>query len=39
MQIRVFAIPMDGDPEATAELNIFLRSQKVLCVEKSAVVD
>ncbi len=28
MQMRVFAIPMDGDDEATEELNRFLRGQK-----------
>lgn len=39
MQMRVFAIPMDGDDEATEELNRFLRGQKVLSVEKVAVVD
>ena len=39
MQIRVFTIPMDGDDEAIEELNRFLRGQKVLCVEKVAVVD
>lgn len=39
MQVRVFTIPMDGDPEAIEELNAFLRGQKVLSVEKVAVVD
>ena len=39
MQMRVFAIPMDGDDEATEELNRFLRGQKVLSVEKVGVVD
>jgi len=39
MQMRVFAIPMDGDDEATEELNRFLRGQKVLSVEKVAVVN
>ena len=39
MQSRVFAIPMDGEPGALEELSVFLRSQKVLSVEKVAVVD
>lgn len=39
MQVRVFAIPMDGDAEAMDEVNAFLRSQKVLSVEKVAVAD
>jgi len=39
MQVRVFSIPMDGDLDAVEELNVFLRSQKVLSVEKVAVVD
>ncbi len=34
MQVRVFTIPMDGDPDAIEELNAFLRGQKVLSVEK-----
>ncbi len=33
MQMRVFAIPMDGDDEATEERNRFLRGQKVLSGE------
>jgi len=37
MQIQVFSIPMEGDPEATEQLNTFLRSQKVLSIEKAAV--
>lgn len=39
MQIRVFSIPMDGELQALEEMNDFLRSQKVLSVEKVAVVD
>lgn len=39
MQMRVFAIPLDGDDEATEELNRFLRGQRVLSVEKVAVID
>jgi ribonuclease D len=40
MQVRVFTIPMDGEGnDAVDELNVFLRSQKVLSVEKVAVVD
>ncbi|MCU0866123.1 MAG: hypothetical protein MUC36_20255 [Planctomycetes bacterium] len=35
----MFAILMDGDDEATEELNRFLRGQKVLSVEKVGVVD
>ena len=38
-QVRVSTIPMDGDPEAIKEPNVFLRGQKVLSVEKVAVVD
>jgi len=37
MQIQVFSIPMEGDAEATEQLNAFLRSQKVLSIEKAAV--
>jgi len=39
MQVRVFAIPMEGEPDALEELNVFLRSHRVLSVEKAAVVD
>jgi len=39
MQVRVFTIPMDGDPDAIEDLNVFLRGQHVLSVEKVAVVD
>lgn len=39
MQIRVFAVPMDGDPEAIEERNRFLRGNRVLSVEKVAVID
>jgi hypothetical protein len=39
MQVQVFAIPMDGDAEALEALNRFLRSQKVLSLDKVAVVD
>ncbi len=38
MQIQVFSIPMEGDEEATEQLNRFLRTHKVLCIEKAAVV-
>jgi hypothetical protein len=40
MQIRVFAIPMDGEgTDAVDEVNVFLRSQRVLSVDKVAVVE
>ncbi len=39
MQIQVHSIPMEGDSIAAEELNLFLRSQKVLSVEKVAVTD
>lgn len=40
MQVRVFTIPMDGEgSDAVDELDVFLRSQKVLSVEKVAVID
>ena len=39
MQVRAFAIPMDGAPQAIGELNAFPRGQKVLRVEKVAFVD
>ncbi len=38
MQIEVFSIPMEGDNEATEQLNRFLRAHKVLCIEKAPVV-
>jgi superfamily II DNA helicase RecQ len=38
MQIQVFSIPMEGDEEATAQLNLFLRTHKVLCIEKAPVI-
>ena len=38
MQIQVFSIPMEGDEEATEQLNRFLRTHKVLCIEKAPVV-
>jgi superfamily II DNA helicase RecQ len=38
MQIQIFSIPMEGDDEAVAQLNLFLRTHKVLCVEKAPVV-
>ena len=30
MQIRIFALPMDGDEQAAEECNKFLRGQRVL---------
>ena len=39
MQIRIFALPMEGDELATEECNKFLRGQRVLSVQKTAVVD
>ena len=39
MQMRIFAIPMEGDDDAVEECNHFLRAHKVLSVEKVAVVD
>ncbi|MEZ6013868.1 MAG: hypothetical protein R3F49_02030 [Planctomycetota bacterium] len=33
----MFSIPMEGDPEATEQLNAFFRSQKVLSIETAAV--
>jgi hypothetical protein len=30
MQIRIVALPMDGDEPAAAECNTFLRGQRVL---------
>jgi len=38
MQIQVFSVSMDGDDDSTLQLNRFLRTNKVLCVEKFAVV-
>lgn len=38
MQIQVFSIPMEGDEEAVAQLNLFLRTHKVLCIEKAPVL-
>jgi superfamily II DNA helicase RecQ len=38
VQIQVFSIPMEGDEEATEQLNRFLRTHKVLCIEKAAVI-
>ena len=38
MQMRIFAIPMDGDDEAVEEGNHFLRAHKVQPVEKVAVM-
>ena len=38
MQIEVFSIPMEGDNEATEQLNRFLRAHKVLCIEKAPVI-
>ena len=32
MQIQVFSIPMEGDEDAVAQLNLFLRTHKVLCI-------
>lgn len=37
MQIQVFSIPMEGDEEATEQLNRFLRTHKVLCFEKAPI--
>lgn len=39
MQIRICALPMEGDELATEECNKFLRGQRVLSVQKTAVVD
>jgi superfamily II DNA helicase RecQ len=38
MQIQVFSIPMEGDEDAVAQLNRFLRTHKVLCIEKAPVL-
>lgn len=38
MQIQVFSIPMEGDEDAVAQLNLFLRTHKVLCIEKAPVL-
>jgi len=38
MQIQAFSIPMEGDEEATAQLNVFLRTHKVLRIEKVPVI-
>jgi superfamily II DNA helicase RecQ len=38
MQIQVFSIPMEGDEEATQQLNLFLRTHKVLSIEKAPVI-
>jgi superfamily II DNA helicase RecQ len=35
MQYRVFAIPATGSPELEEELNLFLRSHKIIAVNKS----
>ena len=35
MQFRVFAIPATGSPDLEDELNKFLRSQKIISVQKS----
>jgi len=37
MQIQVFSVPMEGDEEAVAAVNRFLRAHKVLSIEKVAV--
>lgn len=37
MQIQVFSISMEADPEATEQLNSFLRSLHVLSIEKAAL--
>ena len=34
MQYRVFAIPATGSPELEDELNLFLRSHKIIAVQK-----
>lgn len=39
MQIEVFSIPMTGDPSAVEGLNTFLRSHKVLAIDRVAVTD
>ncbi|MCA3010226.1 MAG: HRDC domain-containing protein [Phycisphaerales bacterium] len=39
MQIRIFALPMDGDEQAAEECNKFLRGQRVLSVQKTPVVE
>jgi len=39
MQIQVFSIPMEGDEEATAQLNLFLRTHKALCIASAAVTE
>jgi hypothetical protein len=38
MQIQVFSIPMEGDEEATQQLNLFLRTHKVLSIDKAPVI-
>lgn len=38
MQMRIFAIPMEGDDEAVEDCNHFLRAHKVLLVEAVAVM-
>lgn len=35
MQYRVFAIPATGSPDLEEEMNLFLRSHKVIAVQKS----
>ncbi len=39
MQIQVFSIAMDGDGNSMEELNVFLRTHRVLSVDKVAVMD
>ncbi|QDU85603.1 hypothetical protein Pla163_27350 [Planctomycetes bacterium Pla163] len=38
MQLQVFAVPMVGDEAALEQVNAFLRSHRVLSVDKTAVV-
>jgi len=38
MQIEALSIPLEGDEEATEQLNRFLRTPNVLSLEKAAVV-
>jgi hypothetical protein len=39
MQIQVLSIPVDGDGNSMEELNVFLRTHRVLSVDKVAVMD
>ena len=38
MQMRILAIPMEGDDEAVEECNHFLRANKVLSFERAPFV-